>query len=177
MQGHSLKNLGQVSRLSELYQQYNLEYIRKGKLAEKVLSGKQLNRLEKEEIYKLLTGKEPPPAAKRGRTSTVDRDFSLAVDYLYQKAEGKKRTDILRQQLAKKHGLSGRENTFYVALNRGIEDWHELATYWIDHYNIGGFSNLDEKEKQINYERMQRALQLISDYRKTGTKLQKKLKE
>lgn len=183
MQELSLRNLGRLSdlgaptSLSDLYLQIRNEQIRKEKLAEKILAGKRLNKAEKEEIYRLLTGKEPAPV-KKGRPSTEDRDFKLALDYIHMKA-GAKRIDKLRNELAKKHKLRlnsdgvVRENTFYRALNRGIENIYFTATLWLENYKKGEFSDRDPDDNEKTAAMINEGLRKILDYKAKSNRLQK----
>lgn len=171
-----LSDLAPSGSLSRIYRQF----VRKEQIAEKVLSGKRLNTSEREEIYRLLTGKSPNVSAKKGRPRQLVRDYRLAVDYLYARSEGSKRTDKLRIELADKHGLlkggrAYRDNTFYIALNKGIAEWHKFATYWLQQFQMGDpeFCTDNEEENQKSFGKMQRALQLIEDYKKAGQRLQK----
>uniref|UniRef100_C6E3Q1 Uncharacterized protein n=1 Tax=Geobacter sp. (strain M21) TaxID=443144 RepID=C6E3Q1_GEOSM len=171
-----LRSLGMVGTdtastprtLSQLYE----HHARREGIAEKVLAGKRLNINEKEEIYRLLTGRKPKDSTKKGRPSTVDRDFMLAVDYLHLR-DGK-RTDLLRLHLAEKHGLlkndkKYRENTFYLAVNRGIQELQRFATHWLEQFYSGNFEffgKVDTDKIKHHAERMEMALRRIENYRK-----------
>jgi hypothetical protein len=97
------------------------EQLIKEELAEKVLRGKKLNIAEKETIYHFLTGRKPQ-SKKRGRPSTKVRDYRLALNFLTTRDKYPKRSaSKIRDDLAKEYGLSDKDNTFYIALKRGIE--------------------------------------------------------
>lgn len=135
------------------------------KLGEKILSGKALSKDEREEVYRRLTGEEPPMTAKKGRPSKRDRDLDVAFDYLYNR-DRYKRTDKLRLDLSKMYNISTKENTFYAAINRGIEEIIQFNEWWIEKYKTSDeeFKNDAEniemcgiveelKEKIDNYRR------------------------
>jgi len=102
--------------LNELSQQQSKE-----ELADKVLRGEKLNNLEKESIYRFLTGNEPR-CKKRGRPPTKVRDYRLALNFLTMRDKYPKRSSSkIRVDLAKEYGLSEKDNTFYIAFKRGME--------------------------------------------------------
>lgn len=146
-------------------------------IAEKILNGQKLDNAERTEAYRLITGKEPEIEVKRGRPSTIDRDYNIATEYLLEKRKGKKKPNIIRRELEKKYGLSGEANTFYAALTRGIEDWHAGATHWLEYYRQGWFRDKSEAANRLMVERMELALQVISDYRKQKNNVPKKVAE
>jgi hypothetical protein len=94
------------------------EVYRREELAKKILAGKPLKKNERAEVFRFLTGKTPPET-KRGRPATWVRDARLAIDFLGAR-QGTKNISKIRDALSEKYQLPKRENTFYVALNRGI---------------------------------------------------------
>jgi hypothetical protein len=114
-----------VDAQKDFVPQYGILYraIRKGKLAEKVLTGKKLNRSDKQEMYFFLTS-QIPPLTKRGRPSTKERDFNLAAGYLDELAKdrGLDALKDFRTAFAKKFAWSpSSKNSFHEAFQRGCK--------------------------------------------------------
>ena len=127
----------------------------KEELAEKVLRGEKLNNSEKESIYRFLTGNEPR-CKKRGRPPTKVRDYRLALNFLTMRDKFPKRSVAkIRADLVKEYGLSDKDNTFYIALKRGM-DILSLRT-----------------EKTIKNDETIYRLKIIDDYRKQNKHLKK----
>lgn len=167
---------------------------RKQKLSEKVLSGKKLSNSEKQEICKLLTGKEPL-VTKRGRPTAKERDARLAYDYLAKKDEGKNGLGNIREKLTFKYDMPQRDNTFYKAIANGIKaleskskdffaslnnrhdyyDMEKLQDFDLDMINEETFVTEIIKDKniaeQILYWRY--CLKLIQNYRAENDHLKK----
>jgi hypothetical protein len=120
----------------------------KEKLGEKVLHGKKLTNSEKEEIYRLITGNQPPPGVRRGRPPEIERDFNLAVDYLNGLASGKKGMKF-RTELAKKYKLSVSndpdeivdDHTFFPVFKKGRKQVRLFLSEVIKRAKDGRLSN------------------------------------
>jgi hypothetical protein len=89
-------------------------------LADKVLCGRKLTMPEKQEIAYFLTGRPVHPP-KKGRPSTNARDFFLAMRWYDEKKTRKGQPSIIRDRLIKEFGLENSENSFYMAVKRGLE--------------------------------------------------------
>lgn len=102
--------------------------IERRKLADKVFYCEKLTDFDRQKVYRMLTGKEPPEK-KRGRPSTESRDMELAYEFLVKKKCGKVFNNTIID-LVNKYGLpvnQNMENTFYTALNRGIRHLQKVA--------------------------------------------------
>jgi|GEM_PF-2077535 len=130
---------------TQIYAKYLIEeeIARKLELAEKLIAtGKKLTRLEKEEIYRFLTGGEPNSYANRGRPTTKWRDLILAMKFLAQRNETKDSAKTIMKKLAKMYNLPGADisetqrnidpQTFYKAIDRGIKLLEASDVEYID---------------------------------------------
>ena len=127
-------------------------------LADKVLFGKKLTINEKENIYILLTGKEPPLVQGRGKKSTNARDIRIAIDFLWlrkSEPDNKKMMDMLRTYDNRKTDGPNYKvwsnNMIYGAINRGVISLmkSDYLQFSID-YDEGRFHDWsDNKLKKI----------------------------
>lgn len=131
---------------------------RKLTLAKKVIYAKSLTLSEKEDIYRYLTGQEPPLISVKGRPSTTGRDVRIAMDFLYLRENEKdinKLIDTLREY-DKKH-IQNKDNpnyakltnnAIYSAVNRGVKEiLKQNFIQWAIDYEAGFLSDISESEE------------------------------
>jgi len=103
-------------------------------LAEKILSKKKLTIPEKEDIYRYLTGNEPPCIREKGRPSTMGRDMAMAIDFLFLRKTIINTDEIMDtlRKYDKKYGIESilpiSDNAIYAAINRGVAAIKERAS-------------------------------------------------
>lgn len=134
-------------------------------IANKILAGKKLTKMEKEATYFLLTG-EVPPSTKKGRPSKADEHYNLAIEYLSACSKGVRGSGLkrLREELVKKYCNTEtyQESTFYSAFKRGREGIRVLANHFIS--RVKEIEVLDDKVLDDNIKiAVQVANQFISE--------------
>jgi len=131
---------------------------RKLTLAKKVIYAKPLTVSEKEDIYRYLTGQEPPLIYGKGRPSTIGRDLRIAMDFLYLRENEKdinKLLDTLREY--DKNHIHNKDNPYYAkltnnaiysAVNRGVKEiLKQNLIQWAIDYEDGYLSDIPESEE------------------------------
>ena len=122
------------------------EQINKKYLAERVLQCENLLKVEKEEIYFLLTG-EKPHIRSKGSSNFVIRDLVMTIEYLFKIYKSPDVNDT-RSVLGVKYGVR-EENTFYKAINRGLDYLKSLADCGKVH--TGKNNTISETESTFSY--------------------------
>lgn len=120
-------------------------------LAEKILSGGRLATSEKEDIYRLITGKEPPAIRGKGRPSTVARDMAMAIDFLlmrYQHVPADLLLDRIRQYDERPLKLTN--SAIYSAVDRGVSALLMMKAFdFVSDYDNGFLCDIEEENGRL----------------------------
>jgi len=148
----------------------------KEELADKVLRGKKLSKSEKESIYRILTGKEPRPK-KRGRPKLDVRNYRMAIAFLQMMDEDPNKSHIYKERIREQYSrykLSKNDNTFYAALNKGIDILQARAESCIERANSNIELGANDEELLKLKSAAETQLKLIYEFRKRNEHLKKK---
>jgi hypothetical protein len=107
------------NRITELI--FNEERYKK-LLANKLLNSR-LTKHEKQDIYRYLTNMEPPLDKGKGRPSSVHRDISMAIDFLFLRNSGMANAtlmDTIREYDERPTNVKINNNAIYSAVDRGV---------------------------------------------------------
>lgn len=152
--------------------QKELDQQLKEELADKLLSTERLSVADRQEIYRLLTGKKIF-SVKRGRPTKKVRDYRITLNYLTMVLGDPKKAHIFRDRLVKKYGLSDKVNTFYSVLDRGRDTIQLRAEVWLDKLKNDDSLNMSEEEKEIKKLYFEKHLKMLDDFHEQNKHLTK----
>ncbi len=153
---------------------------RKRVLADKVILSKRLTSVEKVDIYRYLTGKEPPYIDAKGRPPTTGRDMAMAIDFLFLRKSINDTAELMNtlRKYDKRRGVKYKENTnhikitdsaIYSAVNRGVSAILERdALQFSTDYENGYLCDLTDNDEELKQkaEDVKELYSLIDDYLK-----------
>lgn len=141
-------------------------------LAHKIIYGEKLTNLDREDIFYLLTGRKHT-LRRSGRPSTNVRDYRIALQYITLTGKPTPNKQKIREELAErfkwpedsKNNPLTNENTFYTAVNRGVELICARARKWIHQLENDETLSMSDKKKEEEKKRFQHHLELVENYR------------